>query len=279
MGPVGSRQQHETPAFHALDFALRQPKFGRVDEIIGRVDLGQGDFDFLERRRGIVIAGCAHLVEQIVGVQFFEFALHELLQELVRGIPSRERELHLNGSTPGDHQEACRRAQRTRGLALVVALQPLRIAADSVREQLAPQAVAARNLHRQTGERHQGIHEIRKRFPPHERVHAAHRGSHHQPQVVHLETLQHQGVLGSHHVRIGVLREACAQAVAGFARFSVTDPVRQNYEILIAVEQLTAPEQHAGEMLVEQTPARAAGAVQDQDRIVYPAVRVALRLA
>ena len=144
--------------------------------------------------------------------------------------------------------------------------------------ELAPQAVAARDLHRQTGERHQGIHEIGIGFPPHERVHAAHRGAHHQPQVVDFDT-QQQRMLRGDHVRVGVLRKARVQAVAGFAGFSVSDPVRQYDEILVAVEQLTASEQHAGEMLVEQAAARAAGAVQDQHRIVDLAVRVAPRLA
>ena len=39
MGLIRGRQQHEAPVLHALDFALGDPEFRRVDEIIGRVDL------------------------------------------------------------------------------------------------------------------------------------------------------------------------------------------------------------------------------------------------
>jgi hypothetical protein len=34
MGLLGSRQQNETAAFHPFDFALRNAKLGRIDEVI-----------------------------------------------------------------------------------------------------------------------------------------------------------------------------------------------------------------------------------------------------
>ena len=41
VGLVGGGQQHEAPVLHAFDFALRDPKLRRIDEIIGGVDLQQ----------------------------------------------------------------------------------------------------------------------------------------------------------------------------------------------------------------------------------------------
>ena len=52
MGLIGGRQQHETSAFHALDFAFRDAQFRRVDEVVGRVHLGQGGFDSLQSGEG-----------------------------------------------------------------------------------------------------------------------------------------------------------------------------------------------------------------------------------
>jgi len=59
----------------------------------------------------------------------------------------------------------------------------------------------------------------------------------------------------------------------------MSDSIRQNDEILVGVENLSLAEQHAGEMIIDQAVAGAAGAVQYQYRVVDLAVRVAVRFA
>ncbi|GAC1666507.1 MAG: hypothetical protein NVS9B2_06720 [Steroidobacteraceae bacterium] len=59
----------------------------------------------------------------------------------------------------------------------------------------------------------------------------------------------------------------------------MTYPVRQDDKVVVAVQQLPAPEQHAAEVLIEEAVAGASGAVQNQDRVVDPAMRVAPRFA
>ena len=59
------------------------------------------------------------------------------------------------GALPAMQQVAGGGAQRLHRFAPVFALQPLRIGADRLDDQIAPHAVASGDLHRQAGERHQ----------------------------------------------------------------------------------------------------------------------------
>ena len=95
----------------------------------------------------IVIARCVDLVQQIVRVQVRKFALHVFLQEFIGGIAGRQGDLHLDRRAAGNEQQAGCGTQRCRRLAVVFTLLPLRIGADRVHDEVAPQAVASGNLH------------------------------------------------------------------------------------------------------------------------------------
>jgi hypothetical protein len=69
------------------------------------------------------------------------------------------------------------------------------------------------------------------------------------------------------------------QPVAGFARFSVPDSVRQDNVVRRSIQQLARPEDLAGEVVVEKCPAVPARPVKDQYRVDNLASCVALRFA
>ncbi len=132
-------------------------------------------------------------------------------------------------------------------LGCIFALLPLGIAGDRIDRHLPHHAVAPGDLDRQAGERHQGVHEIGIGVAPDPGVHAAHRGAHHQTEVIDLQALGEQVVLGAHHVVVVVLREAHVEPVARAARFAVADPVGEDDEVFRRVEELPGAEELAGE--------------------------------
>ena len=107
----------------------------------------------------------------------------------------------------------------------------VRIASMIIRRHI---AVAAGDLRRQAGQRHQRVHEVRIRLAPQPGVHPAHRGADHQPQVVDPQPFGQQPVLGLDHVVVAVVREPRAQAVARLARLAVADAVREDDEVAVA---------------------------------------------
>ena len=137
---------------------------------------------------------------------------------------------------------------------------------------LAPDAVAAGDLRRQAGERHQRVHEVRMALAPHPGVHAAHRRAHDQAQVIHAEAFGEQAVLRLDHVGVAVVRELRAQPVAGLGGFAVADAVGQHDEVLRRVERLARAEQLARELRPQELRAAAAGAVADEHRIAHDAL-------
>ena len=113
--------------------------------------------------------------------------------------------------------------------------------------------------------------------PPHPRVHAAHGSADYQPQMIHLQALCQQRVLRHHHVVIVVLRKVRVQAVAWFARSAVADAVRQDEVVAAGIERLALAEQHPGEPVHQKALCRTAGGVQDEHRVVDPALGIAVR--
>jgi hypothetical protein len=86
---------------------------------------------------------------------------------------------------------------------------------------------------------------------PHPRVHAAHRGAHHEAQVIHTEAFRDELMLRGHHVVIIVLRKFHAQAVTGLARFSMANVVGDDDVVARDVELATRSEQHSGENRIQ----------------------------
>ena len=73
-------------------------------------------------------------------------------------------------------------------------------------------------------------------------MHAAHRGTEDQAQMVYSESLLQHFSLQRNHVVVVVLWKVSVQAVARLGGFSVADVIRQNYVIACDVEQLPRPE-------------------------------------
>src|SRR6266850_6450286 len=105
------------------------------------------------------------------------------------------------------------------------------IVANGIDDDSAPHAIAAGDLSRKTGKRHERVHEVRVTFTPQPCVHAAHRCTHHEPKMVYEEAFGQQSILRLDHVAISVVRKAGAKTVARLARTAVTDPVGKNNEI------------------------------------------------
>ena len=86
--------------------------------------------------------------------------------------------------------------------------------------------------------------------------------------MVDVQALRHQRVLRRDHVVIVVMRKLRVQPVARLRRFSVADAVGKDDEIFRGIEQSARHEQHAGKLRAQELMPVAAGAVQDQHRIV-----------
>ena len=142
-----------------------------------------------------------------------------------------------------------------------------------------PGPVPARDLGRQRGQRQQGVHELRVRLAPEPGVHPAHRGAHHQPQVIDLQPLGHQPVLGLDHVPVAVAGEAGAEPVAGLARPAVPDAVGEDEVVAGRVERLALAEELARELGPEEIGPAAGRPVQDEHGVADLAVLAPVRRA
>src|SRR5256886_12619272 len=91
------------------------------------------------------------------------------------------------------------------------------IVANGIDDDSAPHAIAAGDLSRKTGKRHERVHEVRVTLTPQPCVHAAHRCAHHEPEVCHTEALGQQSILSLDHVEVSVARKGGAKAVARLA--------------------------------------------------------------
>ena len=194
--------------------------------------------DFLELRRRIVIARSIHLVQEVVGVQPGKARLEIVIQILVRGIARGQSFLHVKRRASGDQQKIQRGAQRLLRLRGVFSALPVRIVANRIHHHLAPDAVAPGDLHRLAGQRHQRVHEIRIRFAPYKRMHAAHGSAEDQAQMIDAEALAEQLVVRGDHVVVVVLRKMRVQSVAGLRGLSVADAVGKDDEVARRVQKL-----------------------------------------
>src|ERR1041385_7707691 len=107
---------------------------------------------------------------------------------------------------------------------------------------------------------------------PNPRMHAAHRSAHHEPEMIHLQAVDEQPVLGVDHVEITVMRKPRMQAVARFAGFSMADAVRQNEKIFFSIEKLAAPEKFAGKFRPQKLCPGPRGPMQNQNGVASDTV-------
>src|SRR4051794_11476361 len=87
--------------------------------------------------------------------------------------------------------------------------------------------------------------------------------------MIDAKFLSQQQVMCPDHVVIGVMGKAHAKAIARLARFSMTDAVRQNDEILCRIQQLSSTEEHARDLRCEKLVSSTAGAVQNQHSVCH----------
>src|SRR5467141_3111737 len=153
------------------------------------------------------------------------------------------------------------------------------IVANGIDDDSAPHAIAAGDLSRKTGKRHERVYEVRVTLTPQPCVHAAHRCAHHEPEVCHTEALGQQSILRLDHVEVSVARKGGAKAVARLAGSSMTDPVGKHDEISRRIQQAARPKKFSGKLLPDELSSGPAGAVQYQHGVAHDSLRVLLRLA
>jgi len=86
---VADGKQDEARVFHFFDFASAMPSSGGLMKSSAELIYMTCAVDFLEARRGIVVARSIDLVQQIVGVQPGESRLEIIIQIFVRGVARR----------------------------------------------------------------------------------------------------------------------------------------------------------------------------------------------
>ena len=89
--------------------------------------------------------------------------------------------------------------------------------------------------------------------------------------MIHAEAVDEQFVLQVDHVEISVVRKLRAQAVAGFARTSMTDIVGNDDEPAVGIERLAGAEELAGKPFGQEIVSSAVGPVQKQHRVIHTA--------
>ena len=169
---------------------------------------------------------------------------------------------------PRDREQERERAPEAARLRRVVAALPVGILADQVHRHLPPHPVPSGDRRRKARERQERVHEVRVRLAPHPRVHPAHRGPDHEPQMRHAEALRQEPVLRLHHVVVRVARESSPSGRRSASR-SRRGPMPSGITMKIArrVERLARPEEDARERRTEELRRRAARPVQDEDGV------------
>jgi hypothetical protein len=266
-GLLGNGQEDELPVLDAMNFAFGNPEIGRIDEIIGGIDVQDVSLNGFKFGGRIVVSGRIDGVEEIVGIESTGEANHRGSEKLVRGIASGKIFPHVQGSAAGDDEEIGGDLQSGTRLRRVVPIFPVGVLADAVNDHFPPDAIAASNLHRQAGEGHEGVHEVDVGFGPDPGMHTAHGGAKDEAKVVDTQSFVDKFVLEGDHVRVFVMREMGMETVARLAGFAVADVVGKNQKIFCCVEELAGTEKPSGENGLKKIAALATGAVKDQDRV------------
>src|ERR1700694_855659 len=97
--------------------------------------------------------------------------------------------------------------------------------------------------------------------------------------MVDTQTLGDQPILRLDHVDVAVMGECRVQAVARLARLPMPDAIGENDEIASRIEQLPGAEQRAREFRPNELRAASTRSMQDEDRVAYNPLRIALWLA
>ena len=110
-------------------------------------------------------------------------------------------------------------------------------------------------------------------------MHPAHRSAHHEPRVVHAQSVGQQAILRFDHVEVSVARKFRMHPVARLARFAVADRIRQDDEELCHIERLIFPEELAGKLRANKLRAAAGRPMHDENCIRRFALRIFLRFS
>src|SRR5262245_13807062 len=167
----------------------------------------------------------------------------------------------------------------TSRLGLVFPVVPFRIAADGIEDHPTNHPVSARDLDGQAGQGHEGNDKEGIFFAPEPCVHAAHRSSHHQPQMIDAEPFGQEPVLRRDHVVVVVVRKPGVKAVARLARLAVPDVVGKDDEIPGSIQQLSGTKENTAELRREKSASAPPRAVKYQYRIPHYPARISERLS
>src|SRR5512146_1135543 len=125
---------------------------------------------------------------------------------------------------------------------------------------------------------HERVDELGIRLPPDEGLHASHRCSEHETQMIDVEPLDKHRMRRPDHVIVRVAGKLHPQTVGRFAGLPVADLIREDDEVSSDVQGLPGPKQHVRKHRVEQRMRIPAGAMDQQDGIDGVSRRVAPRL-
>src|SRR5687767_4364851 len=136
-GTVARRYRDRAPFGDARNLALEDLQLRRIDDVVGEVDRDQRRLDLLEPRTRIVIARRFERVEDVVGVAAAHVVLHVGVDDRVGAGERRRLALPTDGIAADEPQHLSDGAQTLR-LRRVVAVFPLRIAANGIDRNAAP---------------------------------------------------------------------------------------------------------------------------------------------
>ena len=275
-GLVGRGHDDGFAVFDAFDFAFEHAQFGRIDQIVRKVDRQQWRLDFFKIGSGIIVVRSFQRVEDVVGVHCSHRAIDGSIEDFIRAGQCWRFFLSLDGIVAHEEERFGGETQAVR-LGFVFALLPFGISADVIDDHATPNAVASGNLSGQARQRHERVHEVRMHFAPEPGVHPTHRGAHHEAQMVDAQAFGEEAVLGFDHVAIAVFGKFGVKAVAGFAGFAVADAIRENQVIVSGVEELAFAEKFAGKFRAEEIAAVPGCAVEDQDGVANDSFVVTAR--
>src|SRR6516162_2418656 len=272
--PVGvgsGRDQHITTVLDPLHRAFDGAELRRVRVILSVVDQHHFGLDLVEIGLGVVVHDRLDRPQRDVGI-----ALRRLGQPaLVERIGGGEGRRHFlnagrafGAEIPGGGVDVVAR------IGFVKTVVPVRVVPDRFGLGAAPEPVAAADLDRLTGERHDPVDQIGIHLGPHPGMHAAHRAADDQAQMGDIETLGNQPIAALDHVTVAVMGEVPAKPVGGLARPAAPERVLHDYEVLRRIERLARPEELVGEARTPPIDASPGVALQQQHAVDDLARRV-----
>src|SRR6185437_11487292 len=176
VGLVGDGDEDELRVRHFPGELFGDAELGRIDVVVGGVDVHDGDGDAAEVGLGVVVPRGVHVIDHVVRVDVRGGALEVVVDVLLGGGASGCGLLEHERSGAHDEEHLVGGADAVERLGGVVAVVPGGVALDVFDGHVAHHAVAAGDLGGEAGEGHERVGEAGVGFAPDEGLHAAHGG-------------------------------------------------------------------------------------------------------